>query len=318
GFDDWRLPSSHELFSIVDHGRFNPALNTNYFANSLAEYWWTNTRRADDPSRIWAVNSGGGIGAHPKNETISAGGSKRFHVRCVRQVLVDSVDHFTENGDGTVTDNFTGLTWHQDESISPMTWEQALTFCESCSFAGFGDWRLPNIKELRSINADDLFKPSVDKTYFPNIKSSRYWSSTTEINNPSRAWFVDFNYGLVSYDEKSNSCYICCVRGGLTGETYIKEAAEISNMPKDFVVYQNYPNPFNSTTTIIFKLNRRSRTLIRIFNQRGQFVAELLNGNQEIGNHSVYWNAEGFPSGLYFIWLKAGQFEKVQKCILLK
>jgi len=317
GFEDWRLPSSHELFSIVDHGRLNPAINTNFFSITEAEYWWTDTGRADDPARIWVVNAGGGIGAHPKNETISAGGSKRFHMRCVRSVFVDSVDHFSNNGDSTITDNFTGLTWHIGESISPMTWEQALNYCETKSAAGFDDWRLPNIKELRSINADGLFKPSVDRTYFSNITASRYWSSTTEINNPSRAWFVDFNYGLVSYEIKSNPCYVFCVRGGNNGSTKVNKASDFSSQPEEFAIKPNYPNPFNPGTTIMFELNRGAQVLIRIFTQRGQFIKELLIGEQEIGNHSVYWNAEGLPSGLYFIQFKTGQMEKVQKAILL-
>jgi len=318
GFEDWRLPNSHELFSIVDHGRLNPAINTNFFSITEAEYWWTDTGRADDPARIWVVNAGGGIGAHPKNETISAGGSKRIHVRCVRSVFVDSVDHFTNNGDSTITDNFTGLTWHIGENLSPMTWEQALNYCETKSSAGFEDWRLPNIKELRSINADGLFKPSVDRTCFSNITASRYWSSTTEINNQDRAWFVDFNYGLVSYEIKSNPCYVCCVRGGKNESTKIDNASEFSSQPEEFTIKPNYPNPFNPGTTIIFELNRGAQVLIRIFNQRGQFITELLNEEQQIGNHSVYWNAEGLPSGLYFIQFKTGQMEKVQKAILLK
>jgi len=231
GHSDWRLPFSHELFSIVDHGRGNPALNTDYFSESNAQYWWSGDERADDPSRVWVTNAGGGIGAHPKSETISAGGTKRIHVRCVRDesgsapgVLTPA---FTDNGDATVTDDNTALQWQQEGAASPMAWEQALAYAEGLSLGGHDDWRLPNIKELRSISDDALFGPSVDATYFTDARAEIYWSSTTELNNTTQAWAMDAAYGLVSYEAKSNELYVRCVRGGLEVEADLPELVAI-------------------------------------------------------------------------------------------
>ncbi|MBN2090576.1 DUF1566 domain-containing protein [candidate division KSB1 bacterium] len=318
GFDNWRLPTSHELFSIVDHGRSQFSLNTNYFPKSLAEYWWTGTARADDPSRIWVVNAGGGIGPHPKSETISVGGTKRYHVRCVRDVFADSVDHFKINSDGTVSDNFTGLMWLEVEDASPKTWEYALKYCENHSHAGYDDWRLPNIKELRSINMDEFTKPSIDPVCFPKMKSFHYWSSTSEANNPTRAWFVDFNYGLVSYEIKTAEYYICCVRGIASEPTLVNESEDSSNPPADFSVYPVYPNPFNPGTSISFSLSRPAKVSIRVFNINGQFITEIYQGEKSSGIHNIYWDAAGHPSGIYFMLLKAGSITKIQKCTLLK
>lgn len=217
GYNDWRLPNSHELFNILDHGRLNPAMDTGYFPKTKAEYWWSANERVDDATKIWVVNAGGGIGAHPKDETISSGGSKRFHVRCVREVtpISEPENRFNDNDDGTVTDNLTGLIWQQDAPEAAKTWEDALIYCQQLSLADHDDWRLPNIKELRSISDDHLMNPSLDKTYFPDASSELYWSSTTEMNQPAKAWTVDFNYGLVSYAEKSGAHYIRAVRGGM-------------------------------------------------------------------------------------------------------
>ncbi|MBU4055376.1 MAG: DUF1566 domain-containing protein, partial [Proteobacteria bacterium] len=55
-----------------------------------------------------------------------------------------------DNGDGTVTDTETGLMWQKDEA-GAMSWQNALTHCETMDLAGYDDWRLPNRNELQSI-----------------------------------------------------------------------------------------------------------------------------------------------------------------------
>ncbi|MCP3997504.1 MAG: DUF1566 domain-containing protein, partial [bacterium] len=124
---------------------------------------------------------------------------------------------FTDNADGTVSEHNTDLTWQQDGTTS-MTWEAALTQCESLTLADHEDWRLPNIRELRSISDDDnLWGPSVSTTYFtlttttPPITTA-YWSSTTRENETTEAWFVDFYYGLSSHTAKTGTGYVLCVR----------------------------------------------------------------------------------------------------------
>jgi hypothetical protein len=217
GFSDWRLPTPAELFSINNFERINPALFTVYFTTTLAEYWWTDKTRADDPARVWVVNSGGGIGAHPKNETISAGGTKKIHARAVRtnNFIAVTKDHFTDNGDGTVTDNFSGLIWQKVKSSSTYTWEEALTYANDLSLANCTDWRLPNIKEIRSINDETILKPSINNNYFTGINSGNLWSSTTLIQATTRAWDINVDYGIVSYNDKTLKENVLCVRGGV-------------------------------------------------------------------------------------------------------
>jgi sugar lactone lactonase YvrE/formylglycine-generating enzyme required for sulfatase activity len=220
GQSDWRLPTSHEAFSILNRGTVNPALNTTYFTLSAAQYWWSADPQVGDATRIWTINAGGGIGAHRQDETVSAGGTNRYHVRCVRGVALTGqpVHHFTNNLDGTITDLDTGLIWQQAEA-SAMNWESALQYAEELSFAGRTDWRLPNIKELQSINDETRANPSVDTNYFISANSSRHWSSTTVMNGTNRAWNVDFQFGLVSYEDKLSSLFVRCVRGGVTNST---------------------------------------------------------------------------------------------------
>jgi hypothetical protein len=216
GHVDWRLPYSIELFSIMDHGRHGPAMNTAYFARTEARYWWTDSSRVDDDSKVWLVNSGGGIGAHAKQETLSAGGERPVHVRCVRgDSPFGTGPRLSDNGDGTVTDQRTGLIWQKLGPNKAMTWEEALKYCDGLRVAGRDDWRLPNIKELRSISDDCKVNPSLDRAFFPGAQAAYYWSSTTHGNRPVQAWFVDFATGLVSHADKPQQYLVLTVRGGV-------------------------------------------------------------------------------------------------------
>jgi len=213
GHQDWRLPTSDELFAILDHGQHNPALNTTYFPANDAQYWWTCETRADDPGRIWVVNEGGGIGAHRISESAQAGGDKRIHVRCVRGLNPQTILRWTDNNDGTVTDLITQLVWQQAGSETKMTWQQALVHAEEMILAGWEDWRLPNIKELRTLTDVTQTSPAVDLTAFPGFQSDDYWSSTTLAGHTDRAWTTHFRFGTVSYQPKTASLLVRCVRG---------------------------------------------------------------------------------------------------------
>ena len=102
-----------------------------------------------------------------------------------------------------------------------MNWENAITYCEALSFAGYTDWRLPNTKELESITDDSLFHPTIDTNYFPDAHwgassdASRYWSSTIYAYASPYAWYVDFYSGLMDASHRSEDyIYVRCVRGG--------------------------------------------------------------------------------------------------------
>ena len=54
--------------------------------------------------------------------------------------------------------------------------------------------------------------PAIDTT-FVNTASNHYWSSTTYVAATTYAWFVNFGYGYVGYNDKAASYYVRCVRG---------------------------------------------------------------------------------------------------------
>jgi len=138
---------------------------------------------------------------------------------------------FNDNGDGTVTDIKTGLMWKKcSEGLSgnscavgtanTYTWKQALqlvaTINSGSGFAGYKDWRLPNIAELSSIIEDQCVVPAVNLTIFPNTAAGGYWSSTPVADDPNQAasaWVGDFMNGLRGVQPKTNSYEVRLVRG---------------------------------------------------------------------------------------------------------
>ncbi|MBC8213205.1 MAG: T9SS type A sorting domain-containing protein [Candidatus Marinimicrobia bacterium] len=79
-----------------------------------------------------------------------------------------------------------------------------------------------------------------------------------------------------------------------------------------------YPNPFNPSTTISYAVELNGRLSLQVYNINGQLVETLVDGNVDTGYHSVTWNAENYPSGIYFAKLIAGDFTKTQKLVLVK
>jgi len=113
-----------------------------------------------------------------------------------------------------VTDSETQLQWKDDAIGSTMTWIDAISHCESLTFATHSDWRLPNLKELTSLVDDSKALPSIDTSVFEYTASNRYWSSTTYAGRTSDVWSVHFGNGYQYYSNKNDNYYVRCVRAG--------------------------------------------------------------------------------------------------------
>lgn len=86
----------------------------------------------------------------------------------------------------------------------------------------------------------------------------------------------------------------------------------------NYELAQNYPNPFNPSTNINFTMPKAGNVKIVLFNALGQEVATLFNGNKDAGFHTVQFNANGLPSGIYFYQMTSEGFNQVRKMILAK
>lgn len=90
-----------------------------------------------------------------------------------------------------------------------------------------------------------------------------------------------------------------------------------------FQLYQNYPNPFNPKTDIVYQLSTASLVTLKIYDLLGREIETLVDGLNEAGSQSVEWNAEDFPSGIYFYRLTVTDgnktsYTQTKKLVLLK
>ena len=259
GITDWRVPTLKELWSIRDFSQGWPWVNTDYFylvgdgSEGAQQHSWSSNYYLVDTEEAaknvaFAVNDWTGH--------IKAFDGRRF-VRCVSGDPY-GINDYVENGDGTITDEATGLMWAQDDSCMAMDWETALAYAEDSTSAGYDDWRLPNVKELQSIVDYSGVFPAIDTSMFNITKITNeagnadcpyFWTSTTNPYIDQRdadgywyAWYVAFGYavdnegndthgaGAVRFDTKTEDVpggpdpergtnYVRLVRGGDVTET---------------------------------------------------------------------------------------------------
>jgi hypothetical protein len=234
GLSDWRLPNPFELHSIVDHSQSDPKIDLKVFPGTPAggdngtNLFWTSSSYAGNSLYAWTVrfSDGDGVVTTIEIDTTRTNKTNTYYVRCVRGGPIPTAqgngNRFITSGtsDPVVTDLVTGLMWtgDYDETCSDAgtpcpTWQQALQICESSNYAGYPDWRLPNINELMSLA--DYSKSGPPISDFPDMPSEYFWSSTSNSDSRDHAWEINFEDGIVDDDSKTLATYhVLCVRLG--------------------------------------------------------------------------------------------------------
>jgi Protein of unknown function (DUF1566) len=145
----------------------------------------------------------------------------------LKKGVVWPTPRFTDNSNGTITDNLTGLIWLKNaHCLGSQTWANALAAANALAHGNVacglsdgsvaGDWRLPNRNELTSLLDLGASNPALPAGHpFTNFVASNYWSSTASASGMSLAWLVSFGDGVMFDTLKTNSNFVTAVRGGL-------------------------------------------------------------------------------------------------------
>ena len=140
----------------------------------------------------------------------------------------------------------------------------------------------------------------------------RYDSPCIDAGDPSIFdYLLDCDWGL-GHERSDMGAY-----GGQAIPTDIREE-RVLTIPMACGLLQNYPNPFNTSTTLSYMQPQSGPVSIAIYNLLGQRVATIFDGEKQAGRHTITWDAEGFPTGVYFARLEAGKYSDNIKMVLLK
>lgn len=207
GYENWRLPTMMEFYTIVEIDRFKPVLDDMVFenipyrevnGNPKEQYYRSSSSQTDVLAQTY------GIGTTININNYGADKMRDVIVRCVRGESVQGV--FERDIDsGIVSDYSTNLMWQDANLARSMTHERAIGYCEELILDRYDDWRIPNIQELDTIIGKDLVFASSSALYT--------WSSSTVADDDMKAFVLNDN--LRSIKEKSSLLNISprCVRG---------------------------------------------------------------------------------------------------------
>jgi hypothetical protein len=148
---------------------------------------------------------------------------------------------FIDNGDGTVTDDVTGLMWIQNDVSSIQGKDDACVYCDNLVSAGYDDWRAPTIEELQTIIDYQYDSPAIDGSVFDTTTiGDNYWSSTPLPGISGFAWGIETSSGKVDsyfYDYDYFKANIRCVRGDVLETTFVDNGDDETVTSSDGLVW---------------------------------------------------------------------------------
>jgi hypothetical protein len=232
GYKDWRLPTIKELYSLIqlngidpdprstDPSGLVPFIDTTVFnfqygkkadgdriidSQYASSTLYVSTTMGGNKTMFGVNFADGRIKGYPVGDSRRR---KTYYVLYVRGNPNYGKNQFKNNGDGTIADVATGLTWMKSDSGKGMDWPSALKYAENMKLAGYSDWRLPSAKELQSIidytrSPDTTDSAAIDPIFVASkIRNEggkkdfgQYWTSSSHLGIGGADTAVYFAFG---------------------------------------------------------------------------------------------------------------------------
>ncbi len=280
GHRDWRLPSIKELYSLIlfsgtdpdprstDTSRLKPFIDADVFVfkygggseRIIDSQYATSTKYVSTTmggnATMFGVNfADGRIKGYPAGSTRGRR-EKTYYVMYVRGNKAYGKNDFHNNGDGTITDRATGLTWMQVDSghlkagkkrDGRLDWPAALAWAEKLDYAGHSDWRLPSVKELQSIvdytRSPDttrsaaiapIFKTTAIRNEGGKADAPWYWSSTSHVraSGHTSGAYVTFGRSLGWMQDRRTGKYTLMDVHGAGSQRSDPKVGDASKFPR--------------------------------------------------------------------------------------
>jgi Protein of unknown function (DUF1566) len=205
GSTGWRVPRAIDLMSLTDFMRQMPALDPVAFTSTTPlTTSVSSTPVAGAPGMSIIVSlSTGGVGAQVGGPVMCVSGGRPQ----------PSSSHYTA-ANGTVRDNWTGLTWQQHLEMT-YSFDQAAAYCRRLSLDGAG-WRVPSLNELESLvdRGPTALPDAIDHGSFPDpLAVDQVWTSSTTVWATGNAWMIKFNRGGMTFAQPTGATNaVRCVR----------------------------------------------------------------------------------------------------------
>lgn len=235
GYNDWRLPTIKEMYSLILYSGRDIAPEsrskddlTPFIDNKTFDFAYGDVKARERlidmqcattttyvskevEQLVFGVNFADGRIKGYGLRAPHGPGDKKFNYLLVRGNTNYGKNNFVDNNNSTITDKSTGLMWMKEDSGKAMLWQEALQYAEGKEFAGYSDWRLPDAKELQSIvdykrspattnsaSIDPIFNTSTIKNELGEQDFPWYFTSTTHASQigGTNAVYVAFGKSL--------------------------------------------------------------------------------------------------------------------------